>query len=807
MTARLADPARSRIVLIGTPSHRHEGLPDVPEVGNNVADLAAVLVDPELGGFNADHCVAVSATAGLAELGAVLHGSAALAEDLLLIYYAGHGLLDPRGQLHLALAGTHPAQLGFTALPYETLRAVCLDSDATSKVVILDSCFSGRAIGKTLAEEEQQVLGQLEVAGTYTLTSAAGSSVARIVSGEEHTAFTERLLRLLRLLREGDPCSGPVLGIGEVYRRLRSQLRSEGLPEPQQCGTANADLVGLVRNRRPRVLDFAGQLVFASNVAPSPSVPEPELGPLEDTAADSAEEPAAQKHSVAESAPSLGPAIVDPVRYFLLNGDARMAAHWLAGQHANEPDVVGQILAEVGRQSASSVVDLLHTVAEESGSRSADEFLAAVKEADEVTTTAVEAILRTRPYPVTPLPAPVTDVSDLLGILSLDPRAANAKRRAALARRGAIVDVTGEILAEATIERPRFIFVRKPDDPPDMEVSADLALELIVETLREVPEPEQGRVAGAILTEMVAAGHTASACELLIRVASQRYRATEQEIQDLLSTMRRPELLRTLEELADRERNRTGPPVLPAVIGHAPAPVAAEFLLHWYQTTGRVPLKISDLPALGPVLRNMVERSASVTASVLMQDVTDQIFVYITAPRHEWPEAKIASAVLDLARSDVKGAGRLLAVFLTRDGTTRVLRSMREASEAQHAVELTAEVVEAAIKCDPERGVVYIAVLAAADESLIPLLDRVAQINADYGRMLASALLANDAMRLKRTLPRLIRQDATTLAAELLRQVGNHDQSGPWNAAGMALQDGATNVALGILDAHFLGLT
>jgi hypothetical protein len=251
LSPRLADPARSRIVLIGTPVHRHAGerLPDVPAVANNITDLAAVFTDPELGGFDTGHCVTTPAGIGLDSLGQVLTEAASHAEDLLLIYYAGHGLLDRRGQLHLALADTHPDRLGFTALAYETLRAVCLDSDAAAKVVILDSCFSGRAIGQTLAGQDQQVLGQLDVAGTYTLTSAAANRTALILPGERHTAFTGRLLQLLH---EGDPESGPVLSIGEIYRQLRSRLQADNLPLPQQRGTATADLLGLVRNHRRR---------------------------------------------------------------------------------------------------------------------------------------------------------------------------------------------------------------------------------------------------------------------------------------------------------------------------------------------------------------------------------------------------------------------------------------------------------------------------------------------------------------------------------------------------------------------------
>ena len=278
MSSRLADPALSRIVLIGAPAYRRAGeqLPDVPAVANNITDLAAVFTDPELGGFDPEHCVATPAEIDMDALGEVLTKAASEAEELLLIYYAGHGLLDRQYELHLALADTHPDRPKFTALPYETLRAVCLESGAKAKVVILDSCFSGRAVGQALAEQDQKILGQLDVDGTYILTSAPSHKAALVLPGERHTAFTGRLLKLLQ---EGDPKSGPVLTIGEIYQRLRSRLQAENLPQPQRLVTANADQLGLVRNRRvcvPVVADHGQRAVSDAAYAFLPTVnPEP----------------------------------------------------------------------------------------------------------------------------------------------------------------------------------------------------------------------------------------------------------------------------------------------------------------------------------------------------------------------------------------------------------------------------------------------------------------------------------------------------------------------------------------------------
>jgi Caspase domain len=242
VNVRAADSARSRIVLFGTPAYVDKDLPDVPVVANNVADLAAVLTDPDLGGFDPAHCVIVPADADEEKVGDLLMQAAAEAEDLLLFYYSGHAKPERR-EFYLCLARTKPDRLRFTALRFDDVREAFLGSPARNRVIILDSCYSGRAIGETLGDDD--MLHQLEVSGTYTLTSASANREALYLPGELHTAFTERLLHLLYT---GLPEAGELLSLGDIYRELNRRLRAEGLPAPQCCGTQTAESLALARN-------------------------------------------------------------------------------------------------------------------------------------------------------------------------------------------------------------------------------------------------------------------------------------------------------------------------------------------------------------------------------------------------------------------------------------------------------------------------------------------------------------------------------------------------------------------------------
>lgn len=239
---RLADPTGSRVILVGTATYEDPALPDLPSVAGNVRDLGDVLCDPRLGGLDPSACRAfVDMRSGRAW---EIAEAAAEAEDVLLIYFAGHGLLDDDGHLLLALSDTRDAYPSFNSLQMEDLRRVLLGSRARTKLLVLDCCYSARAIerlGGLMGGPQVPV----EVAGTYTLASSPANHASIAPPGARHTAFTGALISLLRTgVEEGVE----FISVDAVYRELARSLPMNGFPSPKQFHSGTAAALALSRN-------------------------------------------------------------------------------------------------------------------------------------------------------------------------------------------------------------------------------------------------------------------------------------------------------------------------------------------------------------------------------------------------------------------------------------------------------------------------------------------------------------------------------------------------------------------------------
>jgi hypothetical protein len=232
------DPSTSRAVLIGASRFTAADLPDIPAVLGNLAGVHAALTDPANGTLTAPHCAVLTDPTSPAMVGAALATASEQATDLLLVYYAGHGILDDDGLLHFALGETLTRRAGYTAVPLELLKRDLGRARARARVLVLDCCFSGQAV-EAMGASDGLATGQLRVTGTYTLTSTTSTTPAHAPKGEEHTAFTGALLRAMTSPRP--------LTLDDLYTHVDNDLAARGLPRPQRRTTNTAGRIGLVR--------------------------------------------------------------------------------------------------------------------------------------------------------------------------------------------------------------------------------------------------------------------------------------------------------------------------------------------------------------------------------------------------------------------------------------------------------------------------------------------------------------------------------------------------------------------------------
>ncbi|MGH8875842.1 MAG: caspase, EACC1-associated type, partial [Stackebrandtia sp.] len=161
-------------------------LDSLPAVNNNLEDLAGLL--KTAWNLPPQHIDIVRNPTVPRDLSRAVQRAADDATDTLLIYYAGHGLIDPHqgDDLHLAVYSTEKSSVHDTAVPYKWIKRAVENTVADRRIVILDCCYSARAFGILSDNTLPEVA--LISQGTYLLAAAAETAVALSPPGERHTA-------------------------------------------------------------------------------------------------------------------------------------------------------------------------------------------------------------------------------------------------------------------------------------------------------------------------------------------------------------------------------------------------------------------------------------------------------------------------------------------------------------------------------------------------------------------------------------------------------------------------------------------
>lgn len=261
------DYGRSRAILIGNGTYQDPDLPDVPAS----ASLQAMvdLFHSELCGWPLDRVTVLSDIQSAGSFGIEVSRAVKGVEDLLVVYYVGHGLRTRTGELALAVGETYIERelRDLTSLPYSSLARIIGGCSATTKVIILDCCqaeLSHKSAHLSLAVDVE-----IEPTdGFYVIcASRKGEAAKAPIDGSGPTYFTSNLVSTIR---EGIANQMPWLQIRDIFVRLRDRLINLGLPEPVDYGHSAAWRFGFSRN--PRYIELSpSELAGWSEGEPSDS--------------------------------------------------------------------------------------------------------------------------------------------------------------------------------------------------------------------------------------------------------------------------------------------------------------------------------------------------------------------------------------------------------------------------------------------------------------------------------------------------------------------------------------------------------
>jgi alpha-glucoside transport system substrate-binding protein len=221
---------RRLALIIGNSIFRESSLARLLTPDADVGALADVLVDPEIGGFD-DAKLVVNMSGASIRRSISQFFANKTRDDLLLLYFSGHGVLDEYGDLFLATKETERNYLRGTAIPAGFITDEMDHSRSRRQVLILDCCHSGAfargSKGSTGASVGTAKAFEGKGYGRVVLTASDATQYAwegdQVIGDAEYSIFTHYLIEGLRT-GKADADSDGEITVDELYDYAYAQV-------------------------------------------------------------------------------------------------------------------------------------------------------------------------------------------------------------------------------------------------------------------------------------------------------------------------------------------------------------------------------------------------------------------------------------------------------------------------------------------------------------------------------------------------------------------------------------------------------
>ena len=214
-------------LIIGNTEYIDPGLAQLTAPGKDTEDFARILKDKELCAFD-DVKILFNKLASSVIEAIDEFFDQRKPDDLLVLYFSGHGVRDETGSLYLAVKNTIRSRLRSTAIRTDYIREAMDQSRSKRQILVLDCCNSGAFPQGTKAE----VGGMMGMArafqgyGRFVLTASDATQFAwegdKVIGQTENSLFTHFLVKGLE--GEADSDGDGKITVDELYDYAYDQI-------------------------------------------------------------------------------------------------------------------------------------------------------------------------------------------------------------------------------------------------------------------------------------------------------------------------------------------------------------------------------------------------------------------------------------------------------------------------------------------------------------------------------------------------------------------------------------------------------
>lgn len=250
MTGDAPVSGRRLLIAVGVGTYAHDAIPDLPGVPHDVRRVRGLLepmgyetVLPEL---------AADPTAQQLreDIGKWAAGAELGPSDVVVLYFAGHGVKDP-DRHYLLCSTSEPGAYDSTALPSEDLGRALVKSEVGQLLMVLDTCYAAEGAGEVARIASQLARFQRGAAGRWMLASARSKDKAR------ENAFVDALTEVLEQPQLG--VFPEFVGVREVTYRINRHYAADGLTQQARLSTIESDGYAPFFRNRDHIPALAGR--------------------------------------------------------------------------------------------------------------------------------------------------------------------------------------------------------------------------------------------------------------------------------------------------------------------------------------------------------------------------------------------------------------------------------------------------------------------------------------------------------------------------------------------------------------------